>query len=291
MKHSRFLDLLPIDFAYLEQGTPNTDLDNFLKIFEAIMVATDEELQEEGITDLISFEQTIDNAQSYSDPDAIPYDIFPSLGPWFARCLGIAVQQDWNYYQLKQMIKQILPIYRIRTTAFGLEYLFAILTQYPAQVIEILGDFGIGFYRQPINDAQESVHDIAFCSGRIGTVVDQRPADNMRLGGNMVGNFFIINLTIGGNGNLTQRSASLYQQALNLFNWVQEEKPVQTQFQLNFTTTPMQVGARGTCTLGMNTTLVPHFAQYTMNSWQNPVQILKPLISRNANRQPTQTAH
>ncbi len=278
MKHSSYLELLPVNLAYQAQGNPNPDLDNFLKIFESLLTASDETLQEEGIEDVISFGQLIDNAQAYSDPDVIPYSVFPDIAPWIARCLGVLPQQDWSYYQLKQLIKQILPIYRIRTTAFGMEYLFAILTTYTAQVVEILGDFGIGFYRQQIPSNDNPAHDIQFCSGRIGTVVGQRPENEMKLGGEMLGNFFIINLTISCSGNYNQRDTSLYYRVLNIFQWINEEKPVQSQFQLNFTTTPFQVGARGSCTLGVNTTLETKKTTRTINSGLPVTETLQQLI-------------
>ena len=308
---SSYLKLLPTSLTY-DNDEANMALSGYLNIFEAILtksepVVVEKDDSEPAATDssnsestllaqagglqnstrqnnqmeplqkkqkISSFGRMIENASSYSDPDNIPLGLFPELGSWMSRCLGVVSQQDWTYYQQKQIIKNIVPIYRIRTTKSGMEALFGILTDYPAQVIEILGSFGIGFYRQPVTDNK----DVHFCSGRLGTVPGQPKQGNMVLGGKMLSSFFIINLTVSASYHGDKRTLSLFNRVTNLFLWINEEKPVQSQFQLNYTTTPMQVGARGTCTIGVNTSLEAEKITRTINSWQNCEKVLRQQI-------------
>ncbi|MBD1580865.1 hypothetical protein [Pseudoalteromonas sp. S16_S37] len=307
---SSYLKLLPTSLTYDDEQV-NMALVGYLNIFEALLTQSEpvvieqdsnqsstlqsshfqgnlptqidgsqsamrtQSQDEQSKQTVISFGRMIDNASVYSDPDNIPLGLFPELGPWMSRCLGVVAQQDWSYYQQKQIIKNIIPIYRIRTTKSGMEALFGILTGYPAQVIEILGSFGIGFYRQPKIDNK----DVYFCSGRLGTVSEQLAQNNMVLGGKMLGSFFIINLTVSASYHGEKRALSLFNRVTNLFLWINEEKPVQTQFQLNYTTTPLQVGARGTCTVGVNTSLEAKKITRTINSWQNCEQVLRQQIA------------
>lgn len=308
---SSYLKLLPTSLTY-DNDEANMALSGYLNIFEALLTQSEPVLigqddsesaaadsnnsesdlsaqasgspQAEGSDNkaeqlqkkqkVISFGKMIDDASRYSDPDNIPLGLFPELGPWMSRCFGITAQQDWTYYQQKQIIKNIIPIYRIRTTKSGMEALFGIITGYPAQVIEILGSFGIGFYRQAVTNNK----DVYFCSGRLGTVLGQSKQSNMVLGGKMLNSFFIINLTVSASFHGEKRTLSLFNRVANLFQWINEEKPVQTQFQLNYTTTPLQVGARGSCTIGVNTSLEAKKITRTINSWQNCEQALRQQI-------------
>ncbi|MEY8199862.1 MAG: hypothetical protein RPS47_11530 [Colwellia sp.] len=299
---SSYLELLPTSLTHGPDDI-NLALAGYLNIFEAILTRNEPTLiKQQGTTlarissgfaeheqnfgesdkttsllkqqKVTSFGQMIINAGRYSDPEMIPPELFvEELGPWLSRCLGVAAQQGWTYYQLKKMVKQIVPIYRIRTTKSGMQALFAILTGYPAQVIEILGSFGLGFYRQVITDNT----DVYFCSGRLGTVTEpinkcnlgQPNKNSMVLGGKMLGNFFIINLTVSASFHGEKRKHSLINRVSNLLTWINEEKPVQTQFQLNYTTTPLEVGARGSCTVGLNSVLQAKKITRTINSWSN----------------------
>ncbi|OZG73979.1 hypothetical protein BTA51_09370 [Hahella sp. CCB-MM4] len=278
---SSYLDLLPVSFTYQDDNL-NQDLAGFLSIFEALLTRKESLPQEFGMEGLISYGRIVDNASRYSDPDQIPLSLFDDLGPWMARCLGVMPQQDWSYFQLKQMIKQIIPIYRIRTTKSGMEALFTILTTYPAQVIEILGSFGIGFYRKPITDNPK----IFFCSGRIGEVAGQSKKENMIPGGRMFGCFFIINLTISVSGPYPERQKSLFKRVSNIISCINAEKPVQTQYQLNYTTTPLEVGARGSCTVGVNTSLTLQKETHTINSWCEdiPAELSKQIYTQQPQR-------
>lgn len=290
---SDYIKLLPVSFTHNGEQL-NKDLANYLRIFENILSSPIiHHEQDQARTPIISFGRMIDDVQNYSDPDAIPLDIFPDLGSWISSCLGVIAQQDWSYFQLKQMIKQIVPIYRIRTTKSGMEALFSILTEAPAEVIELLGTFGIGFKRNidltsNDNDQQSSpdLNAIQMCSGRLGTVKGQSTKNNMILGGKMTGNFFIINLTISGQYSGEKRIRSIFNRVLNLLQWINQEKPIQTQFQLNYTTTPLRIGARGSCTVGLNTSLIPDSTTRTINSWQNYYLVLQQQLLTSPDSQP-----
>jgi len=269
---SSYLALLPNSFTHDHEDV-NQTLSGYLDVFETLLTRTTPLGEKQS--EIVSFGQMINNAGLYSDPEMIPSGMFvDELGPWMSRCLGVLAQQDWTYYQLKQMVKQIVPIYRMRTTKSGMQALFGILTGYPAQVVEILGSFGLGYYRQ----VNTNKVDVCFCSGRLGTVPGQSKENNMVLGGSMLGSFFIINLTVSASFQGEKRVLSLFNRVNNLCSWINEEKPVQTQFQLNYTTTPMEVGARGSCTIGVNTSLQIKKVTRTINSWQNCQQVLQQQI-------------
>jgi len=274
--HSTFLNLLPLPFrAKLDFiSEAYWDKDNFtgrfLKIFESILTG-DEALQIPGEKQhaIKSIAKILDAVPDYACPDCVPRSVLDGdFGTWFMGRLGLEFTDTWTYYQKKQMIKNIIPIYRMRGTRIGLQAFISIYTGYEAEVYEILGIYGIGYYRAPVNSV-DGLENLDPPNPKI--IRRTRIGRDTVIGGKMVPNLFIINATIESCREKDAQgtdSLKLKQKIDNLKRQIESEKPVYTYYQLTIKMTMLQVGARGSCTIGVNTILRENnMIVETANSW------------------------
>jgi phage tail-like protein len=125
---SNYLKFLPAIF----RGDSETSafLGNYLNVFEKI---------------LSGFSSTLDTIDRYWDPALTP----PEFVDWLAGCMGLALKQDWQTNQKRQIIATIVPIYRMRGTKRGLEeYLRIYVDGADVGIKEMANPFQIAVHSQ-----------------------------------------------------------------------------------------------------------------------------------------------
>lgn len=275
--HSTYLNLLPLPFRakldFISEAYWDKDnfTNRFLKIFESILTGDEAPLIPGEKQHVIkSIAKILDALPDYAYPDSVPRPVLDAdFGTWFMGRLGLEFTDTWTYYQKKQMIKNIIPIYRMRGTRIGLQAFISIYTGYPAEVYEILGIYGIGYYRVPINYVDGRIENLNPPNPKI--IRRTRIGRDTVIGGEMAPNLFIINATIESCRKKDSQGADnlkLKQKTDNLKLQIESEKPVYTYYQLTITMTMLQVGARGSCTIGVNTILRENnMIVETTNNW------------------------
>lgn len=195
----------------------------------------------------LSIDEMIEHAAAYTNPDNIPREQFDKYGTWLLYCLGLFEECTWKYYYKKDLLKNAIALYRVKGTRAGLEAFFTIFTQFPTQVVEILGSFGIGYYRSPVNP-MEGLDNLNPPKNKKYVRKGKIGYDTV-LKGPMEGNIFIINTSI--ESSLSEEVQD--REITRLVTAIDEQKPVQSFYQLNVIYEPLfQVGMRGACTVGIN---------------------------------------
>ena len=106
---SSYLDNLPAVFRR------DDFLGSFLRAFEAVFTGLPG-VEEPGI------EQIIEGADRYVDPLTTPADFLPWLAGWVA----LAVRADWDDDTTRGFVREVVPLYRLRGTAAGLQRILQI---------------------------------------------------------------------------------------------------------------------------------------------------------------------
>jgi len=241
-------DLLPTIFKEGSQAMrlgQGATLDQFLAVFEQMLFG-------QGSLP-ISINEMIMLASAYTDPENIPQEKFDQYSRWLMTILGLFDQQNWKYYYKKQLIKNAIPLYRIKGTRIGLEAFFSIYTQFPTQVIEIVGSFGIGYYREPTKPIIKGLDNLNPPSSPEKKYIPAcRIGIDTVLGGPMEPHVFVMNTSI--ESCLTEEAQQ--REVARLVMALEAQKPPQSYYQLNVIYQPLfQVGMRGACTIGVNSIL------------------------------------
>ena len=238
-------DLLPTVFKETMHLGQDATLDQFLAVFEQILFGQD--------SLPISINEMIMTASAYTDPENIPQEKFDQYSRWLMTILGLFSQQNWKYYYKKQLIKNAIPLYRVKGTCIGLEAFFSIYTQFPTQVIEILNCFGIGYYREPTKPIIKGLENLnPPSSAEKKHIPACRIGIDTVLGGPMQPHVFVMNTSI--ESCFTKEAQQ--REVARLVMTLEEQKPPQSYYQLNIIYQPLfQVGMRGACTVGVNSIL------------------------------------
>jgi Phage tail protein (Tail_P2_I) len=146
-KLSTYIDYLP-SILWSEESDPDQFLGQMLCIFEKILTGIENDkndvvLKEEdlkyvsfarnnlvlkkGDREYASFEETIDELAQIFNPWKTPSETLPWLGGdpskflnWLASWVSLELNQDWNEYQKRKFISEIVSIYQQRGTKKGL---------------------------------------------------------------------------------------------------------------------------------------------------------------------------
>jgi phage tail-like protein len=89
-------------------------------------------------------EEILDEIHDYFDPFKVPPDFLPWLAGWVA--LTLKVGGDWDETKKRELISQIVPLYKKRGTREGLEEYLKIYIGGEVRVLEELGPFQVGFH-------------------------------------------------------------------------------------------------------------------------------------------------
>lgn len=221
-----YIDMLPAVFRAADKESQDF-LEQYLNIFRKILTGFNGNPSvEDNITGGIS--GTIDILHEYFHPDTAPDDFLDWLSTW----MGLVLREDWDTGVKKKIIRNIIPLYRLRGTRRGIEEILRAYTGSEVEVKEVLGSFLVGLAKVG--------HD---------TVI----------GGDMMPHFFIVNVWLP-DISLEKRE----QKTRNLRRIIDAEKPVHTDYQLNITIPAMRIGMSGSeeitgktvyygCTVGKDT--------------------------------------
>lgn len=109
----------------------------FLKIFEKILTGIDDGvvLERPGI------EQLLDNISDYFDADSTPFEFLEWLASWVA----LELPEDWPEEVKRNLIPEIVQLYKKRGTLEGLEAFLKIYAGPGVTIDEYLNPFKIGY--------------------------------------------------------------------------------------------------------------------------------------------------
>lgn len=144
MKKS-YMDFLPSIFRSADKETA-IFVERFLKIFEKILTGINDnvnvdEKQIQGIS------ETIDKVSIFFHPDAVPKE-FEGFIDWLASWAGLVLKEDWSEEKKREVIRKVIPIYRMRGTKRGLEEYLNIYVGKGVSINDNFGLFQVGINSQ-----------------------------------------------------------------------------------------------------------------------------------------------
>ncbi len=116
---SSYLKFLPSIYRGADEETAVL-FERFLKIFEKVLTGIDDEVEieiEGKKTKVSGISEIIDSIPKYFYPDDAPIEFVD----WLSECVGLVLKEDWPDEKKREVIRKIIPIYRIRGTKKGLE--------------------------------------------------------------------------------------------------------------------------------------------------------------------------
>jgi len=137
-----YLQYLPD--IYQKDADKGTFISKYLKIFEKILSGIHDDVtvkdKDNQNVDVEGIEQIIERTYEFFDPDFTPYDFLKWLGKWVA----LTVSDDWNETAKRRLLKQIVPLYKIRGTKLGLSEYLTIFVGPNVEVDEFMQGITVG---------------------------------------------------------------------------------------------------------------------------------------------------
>ncbi len=191
-------------------------MERFLKIFEKLLTGIDDSAYIPEKIDCQSLAATLDSIHLVFAPDTAPDE----YANWLLTWVGLSLKEDWNIEKRKDVLKKIIPLYRIRGTKKGLEELIRIYVGGGVEISELIGSFQIG--------------ESEIGKSRIGSGV--RPY------------FFIVDVQI------PERDPHKIKRKLqNLRKLLDAQIPVHTYYKINPLYPAMKIGEKTGCIIGEST--------------------------------------
>lgn len=216
-KVSKYLQDLPSIYQGGKEDT-STFLGRFLKAFEKMLSGIDDgvKVDDEFIEGI---EEKLDGIHNYFDPFNTPPEFLPWLAGWVA--LTLKEGKDWDEKKKRELIAEIVPLYKKRGTKEGLEKYLKIYVGKGLRIIDELGPFQIGI------------------SSKVG--IDT-------IMGELQPYFFIVDVTLP-----VPDPKAMSEKKKAIDNLIETEKPAHTYYKTNITVPTMRIGYYST--IGIDTLL------------------------------------
>jgi phage tail-like protein len=112
---SNYLKFLPSIFRGADEETVPF-FEKFLKVFGKILTGINDKVLV-NTEELQGISEIIDSIPKYFYPADAPIDFIN----WLSKCIGLVLKEDWSDTKKREVIRKIIPIYRMRGTKKGLE--------------------------------------------------------------------------------------------------------------------------------------------------------------------------
>ncbi|GFO97060.1 phage tail protein [groundwater metagenome] len=216
-KESKYLQYLPSIYQRGKED-PSAFLGRFLKALEKMLSGRDDgvKVDDESIKGI---EEILDSIHYYFDPFNTPSEFLPWLAGWVA--LTLKEGKDWDEGKKRELVAQIVPLYKKRGTKEGLEEYLKIYVGKGVRIIDELGPFQVGI------------------SSKVGidTVI-----------GELQPYFFIVDVTLP-----VPDPKAMSEKKKAIEDIIEIEKPAHTYYKTNITVPTMRIGYFST--IGFDTLL------------------------------------
>ncbi|HEX3048552.1 MAG TPA: phage tail protein [Bacillota bacterium] len=218
-----YLKYLPPVFQTGESDPGNAGLlGRFLNAFQQMLTGMDDGVSAGG-NSIRGLAETVDGLVDYFDPATAPAGFLPWLASWVA--LDLKESDEWNEENARKkrdLIKQIVPLYKKRGTLAGL----------------------LGYLRVYAGDVDIAIHDFKapFCLGYDSTI----HADTVVGEGRPF--YFEVNMVLP-----AHNRDYLEKRMTEIREIIDQEKPAHTYYRLYVTVPRMQINK--CATIGVNTLL------------------------------------
>lgn len=205
---SNYLNFLPFIFRGLEEDKA-VFFERFLKIFEKFLTGIDDSKYLPQEVDYKSLAEILDSISSLFYPGTTSEEFVDWLSSW----VGLVLKEDWSANRKKDVLKNIIPLYRLRGTKKGIEEFMKIYLDSEGVQINELKGFTVGM-------------STMIGSGTI-------------IGVGMIPYFFVVNIELP-----EINPEKWNRRKRNIRNLLNAEKPIHTNYLLNITIPTLQVGIK-----------------------------------------------
>ncbi len=144
IEKKRSIDFLPSVFKTATREADNPFFEKYLKIFEKILRGIDDGIKIDG-KEIEGISDILDTVSEWFYPySESALEMPPDFLDWLSTWVGLALKEDWSASKKKEVIANIIPIYRLRGTRVGLNELLKIYIGEGVVVYDSYAPFQVG---------------------------------------------------------------------------------------------------------------------------------------------------